>query len=116
MIRALALALALCTACKGGSTEERPASVQRDERARIEALLSAVERSNVVFLRNGREHSAQEAADHLRRKWRGADVTAEQFIDRYGTESSSSGRPYRVRIGDSERDAGPWLHELLVAL
>ncbi len=96
-----------------------PAAVV-DERARIEGLLGAVERSGVVFIRNGSEHDAHAAAEHLRTKWsRAGDGidTAEAFIDRLGTRSSQTGEAYRVRLPDgSEREAGPWLHEQLAAL
>lgn len=101
-----------------GATTSPPAVV--DERARIEGLLAAVEHSGVVFIRNGSEHDARAAADHLRTKWsRAGDGidTAEAFIDRLGTRSSQSGEAYRVRLPDgTEREAGPWLHEQLAAL
>lgn len=90
-----------------------------DERARIETLIDAVAKSGVVFIRNGTEHTSSEAADHLRTKWsRAGDrvKTADDFIEALGSRSSQSGEPYRVRMPDgSERDAGPWLRELLAA-
>lgn len=90
-----------------------------DERARIEGLIDAVAKSGVVFIRNGSEHDAAAAADHLRTKWsRAGDriATADEFIEQLGSRSSQTGEAYRVRLPDgSERDAGPWLHELLAA-
>ncbi|HWB74382.1 MAG TPA: DUF5329 domain-containing protein [Nannocystaceae bacterium] len=90
-----------------------------DERARIEKLIDAVAKSGIVFIRNGSEHSASEAADHLRTKWsRAGDrvKTADDFIEALGSRSSQSGEPYRVRLPDgTERDSGPWLRELLAA-
>lgn len=101
---------------KGEVANARTASVA-DEDARIERLLSLVAQSQLVFLRNGNEHSPAEAAAHLRNKWKSAGVksqSAEQFIDALGSRSSRSGEAYRVRLPDgSERDAGPWLRELL---
>lgn len=92
----------------------------RSEPERIEALIATIASSDIVFIRNGSEHSASEAADHLRTKWsRAGDrvQTAEQFIDVLGSTSSQSGEPYRVRLPDgTERDAGPWLHERLETL
>ncbi len=71
---------------------DQPASDQG--RLEIAALISRVEQSDgVVFIRNGSEHSAAEAAAHLRRKLRAAHGrvhTAEQFIDHIGTRSSSA--------------------------
>ena len=93
---------------------------KRSEPERIEALIAAIAASGIVFIRNGTEHSAGEAADHLRTKWsRAGDrvATAESFIDALGSTSSQSGEPYRVRLPDgTERDAGPWLHEQLQAV
>jgi hypothetical protein len=92
----------------------------RTEPERIEALIAAIAASGIVFIRNGTEHSASEAADHLRTKWSRAGnriATAESFIDNLGSTSSQSGDPYRVRLPDgTERDAGPWLHEQLKAI
>jgi len=95
-------------------------TAKRSEPERIEALIAAIAASGIVFIRNGTEHSARDAADHLRTKWsRAGDriATAESFIDGLGSTSSQSGEPYRVRLPDgTERDAGPWLHEQLQAL
>jgi hypothetical protein len=90
------------------------------ESERIEALLAAIASSGIVFIRNGSDHSATDAADHLRNKWSragGRIATAESFIDDLGSVSSQSGEPYRVRLPDGTvRDAGPWLHEQLAAI
>ncbi|MBC8068439.1 MAG: DUF5329 domain-containing protein [Deltaproteobacteria bacterium] len=99
--------------------DDVPAEGSVDERARIEALIDAVARSGVVFIRNGTEHDSAAAAEHLRTKWsRAGDriATADAFIEQLGSRSSQSGEAYRVRMPDgTERDAGPWLHELLSA-
>lgn len=84
----------------------------------IDALISRVGQSpDIVFIRNGGEHSATEAAAHLRRKLgaaHGRITTAEQFIDVLGTRSSFNGRPYRVRLPDGrEVDSATWLRQLL---
>ena len=88
------------------------------EEARVEAMLAALEQSkDVVFIRNGDEHTAAEAASHLRlklSKTRNRLDSAEQFIDKVGSASSISGRPYLVREpGKGERTANAFLHELL---
>ncbi|MBK6917950.1 MAG: DUF5329 domain-containing protein [Deltaproteobacteria bacterium] len=100
----------------GSDDAATPAPPAVDEAARIEGLLAKLEASGVTFIRNGSEHDAREAAEHLRNKWAHAPSidTAERFIDELGTRSSSSGQPYRVRLRDGrEQDAGPWLHSLL---
>jgi hypothetical protein len=99
---------------------DAPQPSAKTESERIEALIAAISASGIVFIRNGMEHSASEAADHLRSKWSRAGsriTTAESFIDNLGSTSSQSGEPYRVRLPDgTERDAGPWLYEQLKAL
>jgi hypothetical protein len=91
----------------------------RSERSRIEALIAAVESANVVFLRNDAEHDAAAAADHLRRKWKHAgarELTAEEFVDKIASRSSTTGRPYRIRERDgSVVNARDWLLERLAA-
>lgn len=103
-----------------GAPEGPKPAAARSEHDRIEALLAAIASSGIVFVRNGSDHSAAEAADHLRTKWsRAGDrvTTAESFIDGLGSTSSQTGEPYRVRLPDgTERDAGPWLHEQLEAI
>lgn len=97
-----------------------PAAPAIDQHARIEGLLAALAASHVVFIRNGSEHSPAEAADHLRSKWERAGDrvrTAEDFIEVLGSRSSQTGEAYRVRAEDgSEREAGPWLRELLAGV
>jgi hypothetical protein len=79
-----------------------PTAVAPSERAKIERLLSLVEAAkDDVFIRNGEEYSAKEAADHLRAKWNAAGnsiATAEEFIDEIGAKSSLTGEPYHVRV------------------
>ena len=74
------------------------------EQARIEALIGAVGKlQGATFIRNGSEHTAAEAADHLRLKWKNAGSrvrTAEDFIRVCASESSMSGRKYRIRFAD----------------
>jgi hypothetical protein len=74
------------------------------ERSRIEGLIAAVGRRNDIrFLRNGKEYSAAQAADFLRGKfqWQIENIaTVQEFIDRVGTRSTTSGDVYKVRLGD----------------
>jgi hypothetical protein len=93
-------------------------AVPPEEDARIEALLLAVSReTDIVFIRNGKEYSAKQAAAHLRLKLdhaRSRISTAEQFIDTVGSFSSISGSPYLIRKpGEKPRPAKDFLYELL---
>lgn len=90
--------------------------------AEIRALIAALGDSGCRFQRNGRWHDAGAARDHLQRKYdharrRGLDGTAEDFIERAGSRSSITGRPYKVSCpGQPERPAGEWLRERLARL
>lgn len=95
-----------------------PAPPVTAEMREIDALIARVERAQgVVFVRNGRDYSAAEAAAHLRRKFkaaRGRVRTPEQFIEHLGTRSSITGRAYRVRLAEGrELDSALWLTQLL---
>lgn len=87
--------------------------------AEIDGLLQALQASGCAFERNGDWHAADEARAHLqtKRAWleqRGAIASAEDFIAQAGTQSSRTGRPYRVRCGDAAPVASRvWLEQQL---
>lgn len=74
------------------------------EQARIDRLIRFVEtQKRMVFVRNGKDHSCQEAAKFLRAKYAkmGEHVTtAAQFIDQIASRSSTTGELYKVRLAD----------------
>ncbi len=76
------------------------------EQTRIEKLIRFVEiQKDMTFIRNGTEYSCAEAGKFLRGKLgsMGKDVTtAREFIERIGTKSSMSGKPYEVKFGDGK--------------
>lgn len=67
---------------------------------KIDSLISSVEGlKGAKFVRNGKQYDSQDAANHLRRKLRyaGSNIkTAKDFIDKLGTASSKSGKPYQI--------------------
>lgn len=75
-----------------------------EEAARIEALIDAVQRmAGAAFIRNGRAYDSATAAEFLRRKWqaRASQIaSAEDFIEKAASVSSTSGRPYIIRLED----------------
>lgn len=78
----------------------------------IEHLLAFVAQSDCVFIRNGSEHSAKSARDHMELKLShgsGMITTGEQFIEYVGTGSSLTGREYRVRCDGREQTSAAWL-------
>jgi hypothetical protein len=88
-----------------------------DEIANIEDALKIIEKSGVIFIRNGQEATAEEAVEHLRRKWEFTTPrvsTLEGFIARIATRSSTTGVTYQVKMQDgSVREVAPWLREQL---
>jgi hypothetical protein len=70
----------------------------------IEHLLKYVRQlEGATFIRNGDEHSCQEAESHLRLKWSrqtSSITSAERFIDLCATKSSLSGKRYQIRFSD----------------
>ncbi len=71
----------------------------------IDFLIRSVAESECTFIRNGREHDAAAASDHLqmkRERGRRYYDTTEEFIERIASRSSWSGKDYRIRCGDDE--------------
>lgn len=100
--------LALLTASAAAAP---PPQAQRE----IEQLIDALGRSGCEFQRNGSWYPATEAQAHLRRKYdylrkRDLVATAEQFIERAGTQSSMSGKAYAVRCpGQAVVPSAQWM-------
>ncbi|QNH16879.1 hypothetical protein HEP74_02014 [Xanthomonas sp. SS] len=114
-VRLLAFGLAcVCTVAAAA-----PSPVAERE---IAALLAALQASPCRFKRNGSWYPAAEARAHLQRKYdylrkRDLAASAEQFIERGATRSSSSGKAYRVACpGQPEQDAATWFAQQLAAL
>ena len=82
--------------------------------AEIEHLITAIGESECVFVRNGKRHSARDAEDHIRMKYRRAKryaSTAELFIERLASKSSMSKKPYWMECpGNDPVRSGDWLN------
>ncbi len=83
----------------------------------INHLLTYVEESNCVFIRNGKEYNSKEAAKHIKTK---NDTlmfdtkTPEEFIELAASKSMLSGQPYFVRCVDhSPVPSADWLSKEL---
>lgn len=98
------------------------ASLAPAARAEIDALLTRLETSSCTFERNGTWYPAAEAKAHLLRKLsyledRGAVSTAEEFIERAASGSSTSGQPYRVKCsGYAPVESSAWMKAQLGAI
>jgi hypothetical protein len=86
----------------------------------ISHLLSRLGSSGCQFNRNGSWYNSVHAVEHLNRKYeyllkKNLAATAEAFIERAATESSTSGKPYLVKCGDSAPvPSASWLWEELI--
>lgn len=91
-------------------------------RREIAGLIGALDGSTCRFQRNGSWHDATEARAHLQRKYdyllkKDKVDTAEQFIERAASQSSMSGKPYRIACpGQPEQTAAVWFGARLKAL
>jgi hypothetical protein len=88
------------------------------EDAKTQALIARVAASpGAVFIRNGSEYGAANAAEFLRRKCAGKWdrlASAREFIAACASESATSGKPYQIRlVGGSARPSAQVLAEWL---
>lgn len=112
-MNALAVSLSLLVAIASTSSAR-----EAHEERRINHLLRAIEGlDGATFIRNGGEHSAKDAAKHLRMKLRkagGRVKTAEDFIVGLASKSSWTGRPYRIRLANgTTTEVGDFLRSKL---
>ena len=86
------------------------------ENEEIEYLLSHITASDCVFIRNGKEHEARKASEHLVMKYSHVKKrikTADDFIDKIASQSSITRRQYGIRCGGVQIPAGQWLRDAL---
>ena len=90
------------------------ADTKNDE---ISYLINSVGKSGCVFIRNGARFSGKEARDHLRTKRkRNAHLihSAEDFIKKIASRSSTSGESYMIGCrGEEQQTANQWFTRLL---
>ncbi len=84
----------------------------------VDALLAFVGNSHCTFIRNGKSYDAADAQSHLAFKLnylvqRDKVNNADEFIERAGTASSLSGKPYLVNCDGNQRPSADWLKEEL---
>ena len=87
----------------------------------IDTLIQRVSKmSAMVFMRNGNEYNAADAAKHMQAKYdyfKKELVTAEDFIERCASRSEMTGQAYKVKLTDGMvRDANEFLNSELRAL
>ena len=84
----------------------------------VQALLAFVGASHCTFIRNGSSYAAADAQAHLQNKLdylerRNLVNSAEDFIKQAASQSSLSGKPYKVNCDGQERLSADWLGEEL---
>jgi Family of unknown function (DUF5329) len=85
----------------------------------IQYLLDFVKTSECTFIRNNKEHTAEEAAAHMQRKYEHFNdkiKTPEDFIRLTATKSLMTGKLYYVRLKDGQKlTSEAWLLQALEA-
>ena len=92
-----------------------------DEKAKIEKLIEHVQGlKDAVFIRNGARYDAAAAARFLQGKWdaSAAEIrSAREFIEKAASVSSTTGKPYLIRLArdgaTTELKSGEYLLEQL---
>ena len=82
----------------------------------IQILLTRVSESGYLFIRNGKEYNAGDAAKHMRRKYEhyvNRIQSPEDFIELAGTKSILSGQKYLVLDINGVIPTADWLHDRL---
>lgn len=105
----------------GACTLAAPALAQdASQRELIEKLLAHIASlEGASFYRNGKEYDAKSAAEYLKGKWGNVEgvVTADDFITKVASVSSSSGKPYLIKLkGGQAQKCGDYLRGFLATL
>ncbi|MDP6504954.1 MAG: DUF5329 family protein, partial [Planctomycetota bacterium] len=94
--------------------------MRASERSKIERILKHTETAKIEFIRDGKKYTSAEGAEHLRKKLAAAGhgvKTLEDFIEKIGSKSSLTGKPYQVALPDGKTvNAGEWLKDAAEAL
>lgn len=104
------------SAAEIAALEAAPAP-QLSEAQKIERLIGFVHNlKDAVFIRNGEEYSAEQAAQHMQLKLKNAGSrvqTADEFIERCASRSFLSGKDYQIRLAGRTRPSAEVLREEL---
>ncbi len=92
-------------------------SAEENLQETIDYLLEYVRASDVAFIRNNKEHSPEDAAEHIMKKYkhyRKKIKTPEDFIRLSATKSMMSGKAYHIRTADGvTMTSAEWLTQAL---
>ncbi|WP_299825328.1 DUF5329 family protein [uncultured Pontibacter sp.] len=80
------------------------AAAELTESQKVERLILFIKSlKDATFVRNGSEHTCEQAAEHLQSKWekhRNKIQSARAFIEDLASKSGLSGQPYLIRFKD----------------
>jgi len=93
-------------------------AIEKTENTRevIGYLIEKVRSSQLVFIRNGKRHSSEEAAQHIRKKYeyfKSRIESPEGFIRICASKSLVSGKPYMVVTTKGNVTVESWLRRIL---
>jgi len=82
------------------------ADIDMTTQIEIDHMFARLQQSNCRFDRNGKWYGPERAVQHVNRKYqyllkKKAIQSAENFIDRAASRSSTTGKPYWVKCGES---------------
>lgn len=112
------LVLSLTLAASGSAFAEPDATAKQE----IASLINHLAASGCRFNRNGSWYDASSAVGHINRKYsyllkKDLVPNTEAFIERAASESSTSGKPYLVKCGDTpEVQSAVWFRDALAKL
>ena len=125
-LSAILVVACLAVGCGGGESEKAAGSVgpgagaSSSEKQKIAALLDAIEKSNITFIRNDQEYPASAARQFMEAKIKraGSQIkTAGDFIGLVATRSTTTGKPYQVRFADGRTtESACWLRARLAEI
>lgn len=93
----------MLVAVQSGAEKKADDAKKEDLDATIAHLFEFIRTADVVFIRNGKEHSAEDAAKHIEKKYKHYKKkikTPEDFIEKSATKSMMSGKLYQIRLKD----------------
>ena len=70
----------------------------------IKFLIDHVKNASFIFIRNGKEHSAEDAYNHMMKKYnyfKDKIDSTEKFIELTLTKSTMTGEKYKIKLPDS---------------
>lgn len=120
-MKSLVLSVILLSLFSFSASAAQPLS----EKQKVDKLLDIIEKSNLTFIRNGKEYNSKKARKHLEYKYnyvtkgfwfwtKPQKITAIKFIEKLASSSSTTGKLYFIKTKEGiEVPSGDWLKSRL---